>query len=245
MDSAAAIGRPVREPDQSGYGSLTPLARRALEPRLERIHAALRVRDQLQETASTADEGRSNVAQEWRAQLSRELRASSGPWDDLPGSPRHAPALDTQAGRGYDGDRLRDVQIELRGLRAEIFQLSRVLGRPAVESNRIEYKGVLQLRDESESDVRLMRWRDEDSQLQGNIRAQMRRMEGERLSARQRDLLRALQRAEANLSEAPDKLPPGLRESLIGDILRARYDIALFGGASGVMLSGMEFSVAA
>jgi hypothetical protein len=236
----------VREPDGSGYGNLTPLARKALEPRLERIQTALRVREQLQETAGTAEDWRNTALAGERAQFNTALRAAAGPWEDLPGSPRSADqAALAPRERSYDGERLRDVQIELRALRAEIFQLSRALGRPALDSNRIEYKGVLQLRDELESDVRLMRWRSEDSQLQGQIRVEMRRMEGERINARQRDLLRALQRAERNLSEAPDKLPPGLRESLIGDILRARHDIALFGGAAGVMLSGMEFSVAA
>jgi hypothetical protein len=70
----------------------------------------------------------------------------------------------------------------------------------------------------------------------------MRRNESARISQRQQELLRALQRAERRLAAAPRDLPTGLRDGIVGEIYRARYSIALFGGASGTgQLAGMEY----
>src|SRR5260221_386740 len=56
---------------------------------------------------------------------------------------------------------------------------------------------------------------------------------------RQVQMLRVLQRAEQRLQSAPPgTVPPGLRDEVIGEILRAKYNVALFGGLGGAALTG-------
>jgi len=227
MDSASAIGRPVREPETQGDGGLTPLARKALEPRLERVQAAVRVRELLLDPASLgvapsadARELRGGTAQPAMQPLPGQL-ASLLPF--APASTREPP----------DGRALREVQSELRALRAEIAQLARALGFPVRESNRLEYRGILQQQGADEHTAKAAHpWEQEDGP-EARLRALIKRNEALRIVDKQLTLLKALDKAQQRLAEAPKQLPPGLRDSVIGEIYRAKYNTALFGGAGG------------
>jgi len=60
------------------------------------------------------------------------------------------------------------------------------------------------------------------------------------------DFARTAYCSEQRLDAAPENLPPGLRAALIGEIYRARYNIALFGGTQGItLLNGLQFSATA
>jgi hypothetical protein len=174
----------------------------------------------------------------------------------MPGE-RQTTATDEPEGR--DGMLLRQVQIELRALRAEIAQLSRVMGFTSTISNRVSYRGVLQqlhplngpqgldahredaVREElrAETAVERREVREREAEIY------VRRVLARKVHQRRQELLRALQRAEQRLEDAPESLPPGLRDSLIGEIYRARYGIALFGGVGGVVTTGGIISLAA
>lgn len=241
MDSASAIGRPVREPETGGNGSLAPLGRKALMPRLTRIASALSVRERLQVTAHSAEE-------DWRDAFAPGVsaRAGSRHTAGMPYTPaRQLASGEPRREEGTDSRALREVQLELRGLRAEIGQLSRALGFTSRESNRVEYKGILQQQDPLDSDVRLLRWREEDHKAREGVERALRQREARRLEQQRQELLRALTRAEQRLSEVPQTAVPLLRNAVIGEIIRARYDIAFFGGLSGTALTGMQYDLAA
>ncbi len=225
-------------------GDLPLLGRKALEPKLERLASALRLRERALAPAPLADTAQRNART--AAQQSAGTRAAQAA-DQTPRPLPHTPVTaDTPEAAGRDGAQLRNVQIELRALRAEIYQLSRALGFTSRDSNRTEYRGVLQLRDNLDSDTRLRRWQADDNANQAALQAMQRRSEAQRVSARQRELLRALQRAENRLAQAPRDLQPGLRDGIIGEIYRARYSIALFGGVNGTaQLAGMEYDTSA
>jgi len=151
-----------------------------------------------------------------------------------------------QMPQGRDGRLLADVLAEMRALRAEINQLSRMLGITSRDSNRVAYKGILQQRDLLDSDVRYEHFLDEDALKQANLAAQLRRSEVLRITAKQQELIYALQLAEQRLAAMPEKLPPGLRDAVSGGISQARYSTAQFGGTQIVtLLSGMQFTAAA
>jgi hypothetical protein len=248
----------VRESEATAYGSLPVLARKALEPRLERVQQAVRLRERLLDPALTAEETAAGPQERAASSFATALGRAAPERQAgaqrhvalLPGEPVEpfAQPANQQAARdeGRDGARLREVQIELRALRTEIYQLSRALGFTSRDSNRTEFRGVLQERNEQDSGVRLLRWRHKDAQRQARIDAERRRSEVERIAERQRNLLRALQRAEQRLAETPKDLNPGLRDSIIGEIYRARFSIAMFGGANGMgQLDGLEMDVVA
>lgn len=248
----------MRESETTAYGNLPVLARKALEPRLERVQQAVRLRERLLDPALTAEETAAGPQERAASSFATALGRAAPERQAgaqrhvalLPGEPvePQAQPASKQAARdeGHDGARLREVQIELRALRAEIYQLSRALGFTSRDSNRTEFRGILQERDEQDSNVRLLRWRQEDSQRQASIDAARRRSDVERIAERQLELLRVLRRAEQRLSEAPKNLDPGLRDSIIGEIYRARFSIAMFGGVNGMgQLDGLEMDVVA
>lgn len=157
-------------------------------------------------------------------------------------------------------DTLKDVRGELQSIRAEIAAMSRLLGRPVRTSAPIENQGILQQYDQLDSNRRLDVFRREDTVAEGRaaiaderreLRTRdteqlVREIEIQRIERRQRDLLLALRRAEDRLSEAPEDLPPGLRDSIIGQIYRARYSIALFGGTyGGAGVTGLLYNATA
>jgi hypothetical protein len=149
--------------------------------------------------------------------------------------------LEPRRVEGFDGRELRNVQVELRGLRADVAELARALGRPLrTQSSLTEYRGVLQQYDHRDSDVQRMWYEQELAQQPGaehQLERAARQAEGRQLSRKQEELLGALRRAERRLEEAPEQvLPPGVREAVIGEILRARYSAAVFGGLSGSAL---------
>jgi hypothetical protein len=116
------------------------------------------------------------------------------------------------------------------------------LGKPLrTQSSLTEYRGVIQQHDPLDSDVQRARFDEQRravSSPQRELEAEARQVEARRLTRKQELLLRALQRAEQRLAEAPQQvLPPGVREAVIGEILRARYSAALFGGLTGSSLT--------
>jgi hypothetical protein len=239
-----ASGMQARDTGLLAQGDLPAAGRQVLTPKLERLQAAIRLR----ELAATAETDSSNTEPPAAAANARRVAQAQAadttpPLPHTPVSAQQAPGAENE---GRDGVQLRQVQIELRALRAEIYQLSRAMGFPSRESNLTEFRGILQLKDPLDSDVRLKRWRSRNDELRGSIAAAQRRAEAQRISQRQRELLRALQRAEQRLADAPKNVQPGLRDSIIGEIYRARYSIAMFGGAGGTaQLSGMEYDYAA
>jgi hypothetical protein len=144
---------------------------------------------------------------------------------------------------GFDGRQLRNSQAELRALRADVAELARALGRPLTsQSTLTEYRGVLQQFDELDSDVQRSHF-DRDAQHASSPRAELaaelREGEARMLLRKQEQLLAALRRAERRLEDAPEQvLPPGVREAVIGEILRARHSAALFGGAVPLAFTG-------
>lgn len=233
----------MREPDTLAVGNLPPLGRKVLESRLERLQSALRLRERALDPALLAEAAASDTREAApRAGSRREMQTTEMARKPLPATPIDPQPAQASQDEGGDGVQLRQVQIELRALRAEIYQLSRTMGSPSRESNRTEFHGILQQPDATDTNVRLQRWRKQDAQRQDAINAAMRRSESARISQRQQELLRALQRAERRLAEAPRNLPPGLRDGVVGEIYRARYSIALFGGVNGTgQLAGMEY----
>lgn len=205
-------------------------------PQMERVRSAAKVRAQVFERIPppTADA-------EFRAGVREELAQAERAGRRAP-SPHDHPVIRYQEAqrkeRGLDGGQLRDVQQELQALRGEIAQLTQALGSSARRPGRRTSTGVLQQRDQLDSDVRHEQFLAEDAQQQARLKAQMRRSEVARIEERQQALLGVLRRAERRLQQAPKNLPPGLRDSLIGEIYRARYNIALFGGTQTVILSG-------
>jgi hypothetical protein len=148
------------------------------------------------------------------------------------------------------GNELRDVAAELRNIRAEITTLSRMLGFPSRQIP--EFRGILQQHDQRDSDVQaeryvhelpLMKAKGERTaglvEQQQEIDQLSRRNAMERIERRQHDLLLALQRAESRLAQAPDT-DDNLRHQIIGEIYRARYSIAVFGGMRSAQLSGLN-----
>lgn len=233
----------MREPDTLAFGNLPSLGRKVLESRLVRLEPALRLRERVLNPAPLVDSAADRLRNDaQRRGLPSETQAARSKQLLLPDTPVESQPAPPPQDAGRDGVQLRQVQIELRALRAEIYQLSRAMGTPSRESNRTEFRGILQQPDELESNVRLRRWRKHDAQRQDAINAALRRNESARISQRQQELLRALQRAERRLAEAPRNLPPGLRDGIVGEIYRARFSIALFGGVNGTgQLVGMEY----
>ena len=163
-----------------------------------------------------------------------------------------------------DGDQLAltDIQRELRSIRSELTQLTRSLTperlnrdlRAEIENIELrteaaeQRRNTREIREElrSENAARDEHYEEQRRVEQAETEQMIRRQELERISQRQRDLLYALRRAETRLDDAPDDLPPGMRDSLIGQIYRARYSIAVFGGTMGsAQLSGLAFDRAA
>lgn len=256
---------PVRETD---VGELGPLAREAMLRRMESAAVQQRAQALLPKEglsravhAPRTDE-RAQVAQpDPRANLAAERQTrpfqvtSLFPHQRVPAERRVA---DEGTPSSVGHRELNEVRTELRSLRADISTLSRMLGQPVRESPA--FKGILQQHDQQDPDVRTEAFQEaradrraraeaalERRQEQELALAQlMRRQELERINERQQALLMALRRAEQRLSQAPDNLPVGLRDSLIGEIYRARYNIALFGGTQGVaQLSGLQYSAKA
>ena len=172
-----------------------------------------------------------------------------------------------------DGDLLRQVAAEVRALRDDLASLSRVLGF-ATRSGP-EFRGVLQQFDRLDSDVQARVYQRDNEERdytvqrrdyrageaeaaaqqvieqrreqEREVQQAMRIQQAARIAARQRDLVRALQRAQRQLASVPpEQLPAGLRDSVIGEIYKARYSIAVFGGANGAaQLSGLAFQMSA
>lgn len=174
--------------------------------------------------------------------------------ETLPGQRNRVPLEGGLRGNlppGVDrGNELRDVAAELRNIRAEITTLSRMLGFPSRQIP--DFRGILQQHDQRDSDVQaeryvhelpLMKAKGERTEglveQQQEIRDMSRRNAMERIERRQHDLLLALQRAESRLAQAPDT-DDNLRNQIIGEIYRARYSIAVFGGMRSAQLSGLN-----
>jgi hypothetical protein len=179
------------------------------------------------------------------------------------------PGLQGDLPPGRDGDLLRQVAAEVRALRDDLASMSRMLGYTARTGP--EYRGVLQQYDRLDTNVQAQtfrvdserqdyqdqrraaradhaQWagqqadaqqRERQLEVQQAIRAQ----QAARIAQRQRDLVRALQRAQRQLASVPTaEIPVGLRDAVIGEIYKARYSIAVFGGAMGTaQLSGLAF----
>jgi hypothetical protein len=172
-----------------------------------------------------------------------------------------------------DGDMLRQVAAEVRALRDDLASLSRVLGFAPRTSP--EFRGVLQQFDHLDASVQARAFTEdserqdyakgrqelraentqEDSQaaaarqLERQLETQqaIRSQQAARIAQRQRQLVRALQRAQRQLASVPpEEVPVGLRDEVIGEIYKARYSIAVFGGANGMgQLSGLAFQMSA
>lgn len=163
---------------------------------------------------------------------------------------------------------LQDVQDELRSLRADIANLASTLAQapplttPAAPSAPTlaattpspdlvpTASGMLQQHDPLSPGVQTRRFQARQVQQgvtpQQVAAAQDERINEQRLTVRQQELLRALQRAEQRLQDAPqDAVPPGLKDQVIGEILRAKYNVALFGGLGGAALTGWLTSAVA
>lgn len=264
MDTASASARaPVPEPVH--VGELGPLARQASLKRMERAIAAQQARTTLQEAAArearvpgaAQQAGSEKPAADPRARLASQRQTRPFEVTDLfphqrVPADRRAPAADDPDGRTRQ--QLRDVLGELRGLRSEISALSRMVGQPVTKSP--VFKGVLRQPDRLDSDQQQAQWRETEVKLESRAEAAAERREERELSVesilreneiqrierRQRELLIALERAERHLSQAPERLPPGLRDRILGEIYRAKYSIALFGGTyGGGPATGMAF----
>ena len=259
---------PVRETD---VGELGPLAREAMLRRMD--GAAVRQRTQAllpEEGLSRAvpaprTDQREQVAQPFaqadpRADLAAEIQlrpfqvTTLFPHQRVP-TDRRASASESA---GPSRRELTEVQTELRNLRDEIATLSRMLGRPVRDMPA--FKGIIQQLDQQDTDVRTDAFQQARDRRRARADAALTRRteqelatariihrnELERISERQQALLMALRRAEQRLNQASDNLPVGARDSIIGEIYRARYNIALFGGAQGAaQLSGLQFSASA
>lgn len=265
MDTASASAHaPVPEPVH--VGELGSLARQANLQRMERAIAAQQARTTLQEAAAREarvpgaarqQAGSQRPAADPRARLAAQRQTRPFEVTDLfphqrVPADRRAPAADSPDGQVRQ--ELRDVLGELRSLRGEISSLSRLVGKPVTQSPA--FKGVLQQPDRLSSDEQLSQWRETEVRLearagaaaerreerQGSVESILRENEIQRIERRQRELLIALERAEKHLSQAPERLPPGLRDRIIGEIYRAKYSIALFGGTyGGGPATGMAF----
>jgi hypothetical protein len=259
---------PVRETD---VGELGPLAREAMLRRMDSTAVQQRAQALLpQEGLSRAvhaprTDQREQVAQplaqaDPRADLSAEQQTrplqitALFPHQRVP-TDRRAPAGEVM---GQTRRELGEVRTELRNLRAEIATLSRMLGRPVRESPA--FKGIIQQHDQQDTDVRTDAFQEARAARRARATAALerrteqelalaqviRRNELKRISERQQELLMALRRAEQRLNQAADNLPAGMRDSLIGEIYRARYNIALFGGTQALtLLSGLQFNATA
>jgi hypothetical protein len=106
-----------------------------------------------------------------------------------------------------------------------------------VRGERRELRVDTLQREVGDAAQRLERQREEIAQV-------VRENEARRIARRQDELVRALRRAERRLEEVPRQdLPVGLRDQVIGEIYRARYSVALFGGAQGsAQLSGLGYA---
>jgi hypothetical protein len=193
-------------------------------------------------SAVRADEPSAPRAEAATDEAISEAAAPAGnpPPPPVPGTPVSAARLTDPDGYRRS---LLSVQNELRGLRADIAALARVLGQPASPALVPTAPGVLQLHDPLNPAVKSTRFERQEQLL--NVSPQQiaaeteQRFTARRLTLKQDQLLRALQRAERRLQDAPPgTIPPGLRDQVIGEILRARYNVALFGGLGGAILTG-------
>lgn len=218
------------------YGDLSPLAGPGLTSQASRTEAAKEVR----RLASTAS-ARSGGAAAPQAVADRPISSSSPVTAFLRENPAYssrASAPESSESIEHDGRDLREAQAELRGLRADVAELARVLGRPLRSSSTLtEYRGVLQTHDQLDSDTQREWFEAERSQASSprrELASELRQVEARQLLRKQEQLLQALRRAHLRLDEAPELvLPPGVREAVIGEILRARYSAAVFGGLAG------------
>jgi len=167
------------------------------------------------------------------------------------------PGMRLSQPEGRDGLAVRQLQAELRNLRTEISQLSQSLRSPAGTSSAA--RGVLQQLNPLDADVRLARAREELQRdereveilsrrrnvQQDAVAVQIQRNTAARIAQRQRELTQALRRAERRLENLPPMAITGVRDVIIGEIFRARYSIAIFGGTQGAaQLTGLRFSQA-
>lgn len=256
---------------ETNVGELGPLARAAMLRRMDSAQARQRAQALLpQEVEARAHAPRASQGEQPapaaaridpRARLAGEEPTRPFQVTSLFPHQRVPPDRRSPAGENQDGQtrqELNSVRNELRNLRSEIATLSRLLGRPVRESPA--YKGILQQQDPQDTDVRAEAYREAQAEISARAgaaaerRAQreqavsrlLRQREVQRIEQRQAELLAALKRAEQRLDAAPESLPPGLRDALIGEIYRARYNIALFGGTQALtLLSGLQFNTTA
>jgi hypothetical protein len=174
----------------------------------------------------------------------------------MPGQLRFA-GEKTQVPQAHSGERRREVSGELRAVRGDIATLSRMQGYTSRVSP--SHRGVLQQHEPLDSDVRLDRHRDDQGKVEGRegaatrrgeirereLELEVQRMLAERIHRRRGELLRALRRAEGQLAQATGTLPVGVRDTLIGEIYRARYSAAMFGGLLGGVTTGGMVNLAA
>lgn len=166
-----------------------------------------------------------------------------------------ASASDTPPGRQQMI--LTGIQREVRAIREELNALSQQLGRPVLTRPRPAGAAPTELRssddrrdgvireDATEYEQRSAAVKQRRLAREREVELIIRRNDIERINRRQQALLQALRRAEQRLADAPADLPPGLRDSIIGEIYRARFSIAMFGGTQGsAQLSGLALDSA-
>ena len=265
MESTPAVAQPVREPETTGQ--LAPLARQAWLNRLARTQPTPPAQVEMQQEAPPGQvHARQGAVNPWEATLaagnSRPAAAGSArspqasPADMMPGQLRFA-GEKTQVPQAHSGERLREVSGEMRAVRGDIATLSRMQGYTSRVSP--SYRGVLQQHEPLDSDVRLDRHRDGQGKVEGRedaalnrsdlrereLELEVQRMLAERIHRRRGELLHALRRAEGQLAQAQGSLPVGVRDTLIGEIYRARYSAAMFGGLLGGVTTGGMVNLAA
>lgn len=265
MESTPAVAQPVREPETTGQ--LAPLARQAWLNRLARTQPTPPAQVVMQQEAPPGQvHARLSAVNPWEVALAAgNMRpagasfapgATASPADMLPGQPRYTSER-APVPQARSGERLREVSGEMRAVRGDIATLSRMQGY----TSRISpsHRGVLQQHEPLDSDVRLDRHRDVQGKAEGRAEAALRRGEmrerelelevqrmlAERIHRRRGELLRALRRAEGQLAQATGSLPVGVRDTLIGEIYRARYSAAMFGGLLGGVTTGGMVNLAA
>jgi hypothetical protein len=192
--------------------------------------------------AATARASRETAPTTVQTLPAAEVRAPAAP--PVPGTPLAPPPAEKLTDPDGYKRSLESVQNELRSLRSDIADLARALGQPPPSPAVLPAPpGSLQLRDPLSAPEQTKKY--EVRQVQQGVTPQQiaadqaERITVQRLTQRQQELLHTLQRAEQRLQNSPaGVLPPGLRDQVIGEIMRAKYNVALFGGLGGAALSG-------
>lgn len=268
MDSAPAIVHtPVRETE---IGELGPLARAAMLRRMDSAQARQRAQALLPQEVEARARAPRTDQREQRAPSAApaDPRASLGseeqirpfqvttlfPYQRVPRDRRTSASPDNPD--GHARRELHAVQAELSSLRAEIASLSRLVGRPLPAATAVQSaaqqsvapsadaRATAYQQAQAQYRVRTADAAERSAQQDRALSRLMRERELARIEQRQQELLRALRRAEQRLAQAPADLPTGLRDGLIGEIYRARYNIALFGGTYGGPPAGLAFDLA-